>query len=51
MKKISLPEPDEVFKERPSVRKYLRYLYGAWSDLRLLWLITINVASLQVLQD
>ena len=69
MKKISLPEPDEVFKERPSVRKYLRYLsffgpgaiiasvtigqgqlilgpqIGAWSDLRLLWLITINVAS------
>ena len=70
--KIEFPEPDEVLKEKPSLRKYLRYLLffgpgaiiasvtigqgqlilgpqiGAWAGFKLLWLITISVASYMV---
>jgi len=69
MDKITFPEPDEVLKEKPSLKKYLKYLLffgpgaviasvtigqgqlilgpqiGAWAGPRLLWLITINIAS------
>ena len=69
MEKISFPEPEKVLKEKPSLKKYLKYLLffgpgaiiasvtigqgqlilgpqlGAWAGPRLLWLITINIAS------
>jgi len=69
LEKISFPEPEKVLKEKPSLKKYLKYLLffgpgaiiasvtigqgqlilgpqlGAWAGPRLLWLITINIAS------
>ena len=69
MEKITFPEPENVLKEKPSLKKYLKYLLffgpgaiiasvtigqgqlilgpqlGAWAGPRLLWLITINIAS------
>ncbi|KAA0001882.1 MAG: hypothetical protein FE046_01050 [Thermoplasmata archaeon] len=66
---LQFPEPDAVLTEKPSLKKYLKYLLffgpgavvvsvtigqgqlilgpqmGAWADFKLLWLITINIAS------
>lgn len=66
---IKFPEPDEVLKEKPSIKKYIKYLaffgpgaivasvtigqgqlilgpqIGAWAHFKLLWLITLSVAS------
>ncbi|KAA0001839.1 MAG: hypothetical protein FE048_04825 [Thermoplasmata archaeon] len=66
---IKFPEPDEILKEKPSIRKYIKYLaffgpgaivasvtigqgqlilgpqIGAWAGFKLLWLITLSVAS------
>lgn len=67
--KITFPEPDAVLMEKPSVKKYVKYLsffgpgaivasatigqgqlilgpqIGAWAGYRLLWLITLSIAS------
>ncbi len=66
---IEFPEPDEVLTEKPSIKKYIKYLsffgpgaivasvtigqgqlilgplIGAWAGFKLLWLITLSVAS------
>jgi len=67
--KITFPEPDAVLMEKPSIKKYIKYIsffgpgaivasatigqgqlilgpqIGAWAGYKLLWLITLSVAS------
>ena len=67
--KITFPEPDTVLIEKPSIKKYIKYLsffgpgaivasatigqgqlilgpqIGAWAGYKLLWLITLSIAS------
>jgi len=67
--KITFPEPDVILTEKPSIKKYIKYIsffgpgaivasvtigqgqlilgpqIGAWAGYKLLWLITLSVAS------